>query len=194
MNLSRLSFSNGTIRNNYLKIVIVIFLVMFGHDCIAQQIKPADLFGKWKVKDLIFLQQTGETQSEYNERMEDYQRCLNAIVVIDKRGINTLHNNICYLDPCIHDFSNNPHYLRKKVVEDNDYTRESEGTEMIDSNIVGRHFVGLMDSMYNKPTLTLLDTGCEEGYGDYTMKICIIDKNRIGLFCGWGLIILERVK
>ena len=64
---------------------------------------------------------------------------------------------------------------------------------MIDSNIVGKRFVQLLDKSYSKTSLTLIDLGCKQSYGDVTMKLCIIDKNKIGLFSGADLLILERI-
>jgi len=65
---------------------------------------------------------------------------------------------------------------------------------MIDSNLVGRRFVHYLDKNYSKTILLLIDANCEQSYGNFTMKICIANKNKIGLFMGEELIILKRQK
>ncbi len=159
----------------------------------AQEIKPKDLYGKWKVKDWLFFEEVNENASDHKSRMNDYHRCLNAKVTIDSNGIKIQGgNNICYFDPCEYNFAENPRFIQKKIVADDNYTKQEEGAEMIDSNIVGKGFVQLLDKQYCKPTLTLLDAGCTQSYGNFTMKICIINKNKIGFFMGEELLILER--
>lgn len=169
-----------------------LFFLIFHECCIAQHIKPEALFGKWKVQNWLFFENIKETQYEYKERMKDYHKCLNAEVIIDSEGIKIRGNNICYFEPCHYNFARNPKYLEKKIIQDNDYTKQEQGSEMIDSNVVGREFVKYLDKHYSKPKLLLIDAGCTQSYGNFTMKICVANKNKIGLFMGEEMIILER--
>jgi hypothetical protein len=175
------------------KIIKICCLLLLGCNyCFAQQIKFQELFGKWKIKDWIFLEHTGETIDEYNERMNDYQKCLKGTVLIDTFGIRMNKTKSCYFISCNYNFSNKQKYLKKIIIKDNEYTRKLEGSEMIDSNIVGERFIQLLDKKYTKNILTLIDTGCFQDNGNFTLKICLINKNKIGLYSGVDLLILER--
>ena len=169
----------------------VIFFFFCFASGIAQHIKPESLFGKWRVKDWLFFENLHETPEEHAERMREYSLCLKAKITIDSIGIR-VENNSCSLDPCNYNFSKSPKYYEKRIVSDNNYTRREQGSEMIDSNIVGKRFVQYLDPHYSKSTLLLLDAGCTQSYGDFTMKICIVSRRRIGLFLGEELIILQR--
>jgi hypothetical protein len=165
-------------------------------DIKAQNIRPQDLYGKWKVKDILYLQMIGnETAGDYKDRMKIYHESLRAKIKISSNGIevltNVYKNNL--LDVCDSNLFNN-HFIHKKIVLSNDSTIRNDGSEMIDSNIVGNGFIKRLDKDYWRPTLTLMDTNCKQGFGNYTMKICIVSRNKIGLFTGANLIILERSK
>jgi hypothetical protein len=57
----------------------------------SQVITPRDLYGTWKVRDLLYLQMIGnETSADYKDRMGIYHRCLKAKVKIDSNGIKVL--------------------------------------------------------------------------------------------------------
>jgi len=179
---------------NTLTILFSFFITTFQckRSC-AQSINPHDLFGNWKVKEWMFFEKLNESPYEYKERMKDYRKCLKAQVKIDTNGIHIKGVNfICYFESCDNNFATHPIYLKKKIISDNVYTKEGQGSEMIDSNIVGKHFVYLLDKKYSKPVLILIDAGCKQLYGNFTMKICVVNKNKIGLFMGEELIILER--
>jgi len=173
--------------------IFLMFCVICQNFCIAQTIEPESLFGKWKIRDWLFFEKFSETKQEHKVRLKEFSECLKNKVIIDSEGIKIQGNNKCNFSPCNYAFSKHPQYLEKKIIQDNDFTRKEQGSEMIDSNIVGRKFVDYLDKKYTKPTLLLLDAGCTQSYGDFTMKICIVSKNKIGLFMGEELMILERI-
>ncbi len=175
----------------YISGAFLLFL-MIANKCSSQQIKPSELFGKWKVQDWLFFEKFKETPNEHSERMKEYKKCLKAKFKINSTGIKIAGDNYCNFDFCDNDFENNPKYFEKKVINDNAYTLKEQGSEMVDSNIVGKKFVHLLDKKYSKSTLTLIDAGCTQSYGNFTMKICIVNKNKIGLFMGEEMIILVR--
>jgi hypothetical protein len=160
----------------------------------SQDVTYQDFYGTWNVKDLLYLQMIGnETSVDYKDRMAIYHRCLKAKVKIDGNGIKVLSGAAQFelLDEC----DTNLFYkgiLSKRIVPSNNSSITNDGSEMIDSNIVGSGFIKRFDSTYRKSYLSLIDTNCKQGFGDYTMKICIANKNKIGLFTGGNLIILER--
>lgn len=171
----------------------LVLISLFQNYCTGQLIKPEELFGRWRVKDWLFFENFKETQEEHKQRMQEYHKCLKADVIINSTGIKISDKNTCNLVSCNFDFSKNPKYLEKKIITDNDYTKYELGSEMIDSNIVGRKFVEYLDKNYSESSLWLIDTGCLESYGVFSMKICIANKNKIGLFLGEEMIILERI-
>jgi hypothetical protein len=163
------------------KALILLFFLLI-NQCIAQQVKPADLFGKWKVKNaLSFGIIKSETYSERSERIKLRKQCLAASAIINGHGIQLITktgSNICIDNPCNCDLTK-PNFIIKKIVKDNSLTENGDGQEMIDSNIVGKKFVRSIDHYYTKSTLTLINTNCQEGYGNFTMKICIINKKKL---------------
>ena len=176
---------------------LIAFLTMFifaPYELEAQNIKPEDLYGSWKVKDFLYLQMIGnETTADHQDRMAIYHRCLKAKVKISGSGIHILpgEGQFELLDEC----DSNMFYkemLLKKVVPSNNTTITDDGSEMIDSNIVGSAFIKRFDNSYKDSSLSMIDTNCKQGFGDYTMKICIANKNKIGLFTGANFIILVR--
>jgi len=179
----------------YRMVVSLLIFFFINFRSFSQKLSADFVFGQWKVKDWLFFEKVNETPNEHAQRMNDYKRCLRAKFRIDSTGIRLLNpkNDLCYFDLCDNNFSISPKWLEKRIVADNDYTRQNQGAEMIDSNIVGKNFVRYLDKNYTKPTLLLLDAGCTQSYGDFAMKICIANKNRIGLFMGEELIILERI-
>ena len=158
----------------------------------GQYMNPGVLFGTWHVKNWLFFENFKETSDEHAERLKSYRKCLKSKIIIDSNGIKTSEINSCDLDICQIDLTKNTKYLNKKIIPDNDYTIKGQGSEMIDSNIIGKGFVKYLDSNYSKSELQIIDAGCTQSYGNFTMKICIVSKNKIGLFLGEELIILDR--
>ncbi|MDP4268226.1 MAG: hypothetical protein Q8880_12430 [Bacteroidota bacterium] len=46
----------------------------------------------------------------------------------------------------------------------------------------------------NKDYLIVIDIYCKQSWGDFTIKICFINKNKIGMYSGADILILERIK
>jgi hypothetical protein len=148
-------------------------------------------YGEWRVeKNVIFENTTGETEEEYYDRLRSEKYCLKSIFAIDSAGIRVAHH-ACYFLGCEKQYLK-PIYKTVKIVEDNEYTLEEMGDEMVDSDIVGRKFVWQLDSTYTKPTLSFFDTKCSVDYGNSTLKICIISEDKIALYQGFNLIVLSR--
>ena len=175
-------------------ISLFIIVVFASNKLTGQNITPKDWHGTLKVKDLQYLQMIGnETAADHKDRMAIYHRCLKAKVKIDGSGIQALPGEGQHdlLDEC-----DSAEFYRetlwKKIVPSNNTTITDDGSEMIDSNIVGSAFVKKFDGSYKASSLLLINTNCKQGYGDYTMKICIANKNKIGLFTGGNFIILVR--
>lgn len=184
-----------------MKYIIKVYCFLFAiniNACVAQEISPQDLFGHWKVISYTHFGYGSEIPpqpgtNEYEERQKNYHRCMMSTITIDQNGIKISQQNACYFAPCNYNFSKSPHYVYKNIIPNNEYTKDGDGSEMIDSNIVGTKFIKRLDKQYSKSTLTLIDAGCKQEYGDFTLKICIVNKDKIGLFSGADLIILERI-
>ena len=149
------------------------------------------IFGDWEVeKNFILEKVSGETAQEYNARIQKEKECTKAIFTIDVNGIRTT-NTACDFFECDINLLR-PGYKTVEVVEDNEYTFDALGNEMVDSNIIGRRFTKLLDKKYSKNTFSFFDTDCLIGYGNSTLKICIVNENRIGLYQDYSLIVLHR--
>lgn len=171
------------------RLIICISAFLFS-GCVKAQ-KFETLYGEWQVENNFILQHIGsETQKEYDERMKKQSDCLKSTITIDGTGIKG-KDRLCDFLGCEFKYLM-PEYKAVKIVEDNDFTRESLGEEMIDSNIVGKGFVSLLDSTYSQKNLSFYDTKCSIDFGSSTLKIIIIDKNRIGLYQDYNLIKLRR--
>jgi hypothetical protein len=175
-------------------ISIFLLVVFVSNKLAAQNISAKDLYGFWKVKDVLYFNMIdNETTYEYQDRMTIRRRCLKAKVKLDEGGIHVLPGEGQHdlLDEC----DSTAFYretLWKKIVPSNNTTITDDGSEMIDSNIVGSAFVEKFDSTYRASSLSMINTNCKQGYGDYTMKICVANRNKIGLFTGADFIILVR--
>jgi|GEM_PF-2493560 len=176
------------------KLITILILTAVCYASFSQKLSPEELFGEWKIKQWFFFEKLNETKEEYNDRMKEVTECLKNKVIINNSGIEIQGNSECGFAPCPTNLLIGPQYFEKKIIEDNEYTRREQGAEMIDSNVVGKKFVSYLDKSYSKSTLVLLDAKCTQSYGDYTMKICLINKNRIGFFFGEELWVLDRIK
>jgi hypothetical protein len=180
------------------KVILSVSLVSSLLGCFkfkAQEISTKDLYGFWKVKDLLYLQMIGnETEDDYKDRMKIYHECLKAKIKIGSSGIEVLpgagQNKL--LEVCDSNLFT-CQFLEKKIILSNGSNIYDDGSEMIDSNVIGTGFIKRLDKNFSGPTLTLMDTNCKQGFGNYTLKICIVNKNKIGLYTGANLIILERL-
>jgi hypothetical protein len=178
----------------YLLLVVAISLVSSGI-IYGQTMNSHKLYGRWKVKNLEYLQMIGnESAADKENRVEIYNKILAAEVKIDSLGLRVFPSGTqdYIFENCDSNMFISPVYLKKKVVFTGNSMGNSDGSEMIDSNIVNIGFVHRLDTKYQKSFLLLLDTKCKEGFGDFTAKICILDNNLIAIFTGANLIILNR--
>jgi hypothetical protein len=171
--------------------VVLSFFIFYCVNSSAQKLSDFNIIGKWKIKNWYFFEKLNETKGEHAERIRQYHNCLKGYAQIDSNELR-LSSNDCQLYPCNKPFLMDGHTELKRIVPDNKYTLMEKGSEMIDSNIVGRKFVDLLDKKYSKKYLMLLNTECKQSYGNYTVKICLINKNIIGIFFGEELMVLQR--
>lgn len=182
------------------KLIIYCFVVISLIRCnpaFTQEFKVQDIEGNWKVNNFISTLHSQETEYEKKLDLEDRKFCLKALVTIDTNSFKI--KNVCGYEDCISNFIKNPPYKKIPLVKDDSNKRQSPGQEIVENNQVGETFIHLLDENYSingllKDSLIIIDTYCKESFGDFTVKVCIINNNKIGLFSGADLIILERIK
>jgi len=181
------------------KFLLCSFIILTSfYQALSQEIKLKDLFGEWKVIDytlLMYITAVGRgNMDEGFVRMIEEKRYLKFIVNIDSNGISTNAQELPFSSftcDLIH-----PKYVVVNVVKNNDTLGYSSSDDIeIDSNHASIGFVKLLDKKYSKKTLTILDSSCKDDYGNETLKICIVNTDKIGLFReGNDLTVLERKK
>ncbi len=169
--------------------ILLLFLIT-NSACLAQTEDLIDISGTWKAIGWKILINTYESDIELAERVTEEHKCLKSIFIIDKLGIH--NNGSCGFLGCNEDFSHKVHYSERRIILDNEYTMNSGGFEISDTNIVGANFVRLLDDKYQSKFLKVIDTKCECDYGSFTIKICLLSKTRIALFCGAAIIVLQK--
>ena len=149
------------------------------------------LWSNWKVeKNIVFQRVTATTEQDFEEHLRQEDECSHAIFTIDSTGIKNV-TRACDFLGCIMNCLNAP-LEPLNVIEDNSYTQQAMGDEIADSNIIGRGFVNMLDSNYREDTILYLDTRCQVDFGNTTLILLVIDRNKVGLYQGYNLIVLAR--
>lgn len=175
--------------------VFFFFLVKFGL-LYSQEFQLKDILGTWKPKDLIWTLHSQETHIEKQDDSLAYVSCLKSLISIDTSAFSI--KNGCGFEGCDSLLVKRPSFVKIPICKDTTFTIQAPGQEIIEMNKVGETFIKLLDKnyskdSYSKDSLIIVDTYCKESFGNFTVKICIVNKNRIGLFNGGELIILERI-
>ncbi len=163
---------------------------IYPQDCTLQ-----DLIGKWNVED--WKMSLHSHQTEYGKKLflKQYVICLKTQAIIDTNGIKI--NNVCDFEGCNYNFIKRNKFKKFPIIKNISNSERAPGQEIIEHERVSEAFLGLLDRNYSstalsKDSLLIFDTFCEASFGDFTLKICVVNKNRIGLFSGADLIILTR--
>ena len=150
-----------------------------------------EIIGTWDIADRIILIKTDLTELEQNEFNADYQKCLKSFAHIDTNCI-FIGNNLCEFDTCKSSLMKNK-IITLPVINDTEDTKKYPGQEIIDNNVVGKTFLNLLDKEYSSDSLSFIVSDCKVSWGDNTLRICLINKQKIALFSGGDLIILTRL-
>ena len=179
------------------KSLITVICLIYANISFAQEIRVTQLFGKWRItnyKELEIITPGMEgTKKEETERRKLYLKRGSGVFNIDSNSLSTT-NSFLEFDSC--KFNLVHKNLATLNIVKNDYSLgyTSSFDLWVERNKVSNDFVTVLDKEYAGKILNVFDTDYRVGYGDETLKICIISIDKIALYRSFDVIILERNK
>lgn len=150
------------------------------------------LYGKWYVSDWRILNITSQTNDEKSLFEKQKRKCLKSFFIID---FSTFKNscNECEFTACLLPFNDSARITELPIVEGVESMKRYPGNEIEENKIVGKTFVSLIDKNYKSDSLKMIHTVCKTD-SQNSIRILIIDNNKIGIYSGEDLIILVKKK
>ena len=147
------------------------------------------IYGKWKVEEHINLLKYHDAPDSSKETSyNDNENCPHSEVTIDKNKIVIEPKETCEFIPC---YPLKMSEIREMPeLTDQSLYYQFDGAEIVEYKQVGPGFLNLIGSKEN--FLKYIDTNCLCGNFTYTLKIILVDDNRIVLFSGVDILLLSR--
>ena len=171
-------------------LLLIFRLNGFGEE--TRNIRVNIIYGQWEViehTDLLKINREDQDTSFITELKSYELQCRSAVVIFKKNKFYILPQNACGFMSC------DTLKLSKKIVlpkltDPSPYYRYP-GAEIINHKMVSQRFLDLIGSKENQ--LTYIDTNCLCDNGDYTLKIILLNKDKIVLFTGVDIAVLARI-
>ncbi|MBL7690077.1 MAG: hypothetical protein JNM41_00670 [Flavipsychrobacter sp.] len=132
-----------------------------------------------------------ENESERKERRQLYSNRSNGEFEIDSNYITT-SNKFLEFDTCKFNLIHKQSDLLRVVKNDYSAGYSSSFDLWLDSNKVADDFVRRLDENCHKKIMVVFDTDYKVGYGNETLKVCIINDDKIALYRSFDVIVLKR--
>jgi len=180
--------------------LILMVAVLFSVAALGQKSKNLyyeDLYGNWKVKDWKYFEWI--SPNDIDSFKVQTKRCEEeGLVIIDSAGIRE-QGNLCDIVKCYYyTFEKDFQYYLRKIVADtsgiDNHGRDKYQWEAMDTSIISREFINMIDPKYSKNNITVIDTKCNCDWGNFTLKVYILSRNEIALYSSADITILERLK
>lgn len=157
----------------------------------SKNIRVNIIYGQWEViehTDLLNINREDQDTSFITELKSYELQCKSAVVIFKKNKIYILPQNACGFLSC-DSLKLSKRIILPKLTDPSLYYRYP-GAEIINHKMVSQSFLDLIGSKENQ--LTYIDTNCLCDNGDYTLKIILLNKNKIVLFTGVDITVLAR--
>lgn len=173
-------------------LILLIFMINLEIGLSKQELNLTNIniYGNWQIIK-VYLTLNRKLDKEDINYLKKFK---NNKIEINKNGIRSKFKELVCNSKIILD-TLNCRYI--KIVDNDEDSQIAPGQELVESNVIGKTFYKLLKYKLKKINLDrilVVNTNCKCDFGEFTTKICIISKNRIGIFYGAELYILNKTK